>query len=104
MSINVGTKSFRPRKVGSNNIEKVSEFDYLGIHLENRNTWNSQITKSEMILKHRAASILRFANCKTYRPTSPIIEIWKAQAVAGASYGSEIWGHVQCDKIQIAEN
>ena len=105
MTINVRQKyNLRPLKLGSELIEKVCEFDYLGIHLESRNSWSSQITKCEMSIKLRAASILRFANSKAFRPSSHVLEIWKAQAVSAACYGSELWGHSYCDSILIAEN
>ena len=90
--------------LGESLIEKVDEFDYLGILLGNKNNWKPQILKSELIQKHRAAAILKFANCHSFHPTSPVLEIWKAQAVAGASYGSELWGHTNCETLLLVEN
>ena len=60
--------------------------------------------KSGLILKQRAAAIVKFALNKTTRPTAPALNIWKGQAVSAATYGAELWGHADTGSLTIAEN
>ena len=90
--------------LAKNTIERVAEFDYLGISLEDKNSWKAQLNKSSLTLGQKAGVIQKFANNKTVRPVSPAITIWKAQAISAATYGAELWGHCDTGPLTIIEN
>lgn len=85
-------------------LERVSEFDYLGVHLQDSHRWPVQLRKSTLLLKQSAGSFIRCAYSAPSFPISPSFGIYRSQACGAALYGADIWGHCNLEMLETTEN
>ncbi|KAJ1175340.1 hypothetical protein NDU88_000628, partial [Pleurodeles waltl] len=57
-------------------LERVNDFDYLGIRLEDSHKWQAHLSKSVMSLKQKLGCILRYAAKSPSFAITPAIEIY----------------------------
>lgn len=85
-------------------LERTSIFDYLGITLNDKMDWETQVKKANLKLTQSIGGILKVHKNCTQKVVGPPVEIYKTQARGMALYGAEMWGHCPTNALSSTEN
>ena len=85
-------------------LNKVNQFDYLGLRIDSRPTWAPQIKNSKVIISHRSATVAKHLLSSYSKAISPALIVYRARAQTDALYGAEICGFFNGCDLAIAEN
>lgn len=88
-------------KIGSNNIEEVKSYKYLGITIDNKLNWNEHINK---LIKKIQKYIPIFYNIRNYTKQQVSIQLYKTLVLSNINYGIQIYGNRGLEKIQKITN
>ena len=84
-------------------LESVNSIEYLGIMIDNRINWKAQMDKSSFILAQRSGALHKLVKASTYKPVSPVLEIYRAKVQSAVLYGAEIWGYACSSSIRVGK-
>lgn len=85
-------------------LERVSTFDYLGLTINDKMDWGTQVKKANLKLTQSIGGILKvYKNC-AQKGDGPPAEIYKTQARGATLYGAELWGSSPSHILSVTEN
>ena len=82
---------YRDLKVNNNNIQRVTEFNFLGVKLHSYMTWNKHISHISMKIARFIGSLYRVRNAY---PESVLVTIYNTLILPHVHYCLVLWGYV----------
>src|SRR5271156_2481630 len=83
--------------ISGNKIEKVNNFKYLGIIIDNKLNWNDHVKN---VVKNIQKLIPIFYNIRNFTHQKVCIQLYKSVVISKINYGLEIYGNRDLTKIQ----